>query len=160
MAEGAVALRQMRRMPLGVPMSVSEPETQCVVVLDDSDELPGLIADMCAALGIGIIHVGAVHELPFRLHHHRPIAVISAIALSGRSSCAVLRGVAAFNPDLPVMMLATEDPASQGAIDAAEQLWGLTAVTRLGATPGPRDLIGFLFHAGRRDNSGRLVPLF
>jgi len=106
------------------------------------------------------VQVRAPHDLLFRLHHHQPIAVISAIELSSEASCSVLRGIAAYNPDLPVMLLAPDEPSAQGTIDAAEQLWSLTAVTRVTFPPDARDLIGFLFHAGRRCSTGRLIPLF
>jgi hypothetical protein len=71
----------------------------------------------------------------------------------------MLRSVAAYDPDLPVLLVTGDDPAIDGAIDAAEQLWGLTSVCRLSEAPGLLDVMNFLFLAGRRTDSGRLIPI-
>lgn len=160
MASGSMTRGQFSPSHHGAPMTTLKPYTQTIIVLESACSLSEVIVTMCDALEIEIIRVSALHDLPFRLHHHQPVAVISMMDLCERTSCAILRAVAAYSPELPVMLLAPDDPASQGTIDAAEQIWNLSAITRLTTAPGPKDLIGFLFHAGRRSRTGRLIPLF
>lgn len=160
MANGSMTRGQFSPAQQRAPMPDLEPDAQTVIVLQDASGPSETIVAMCAALEIEIVHVSALYDLPFRLHHHQPVAVIATMDLCERTSCAALRAVAGYNPDLPVMLVAPNDPASQGTIDAAEQIWNLSAITRLTGGPGPRDLIGFLFQAGRWSNTGQLIPLF
>jgi len=114
---------------------------------------------MCDALLIELVAINSHHDLPFRLHHHRPMAVISEIDPQGIASCAALRSIAAYNPEMPVLLVAGDDPNVLGTIDAAEQLWCLSNLHRVAAPPAPSDLIGFLFQAGRHSGLGRLIPM-
>ncbi len=138
---------------------MTEQETQRVVVLANQLGVSATMVAMCEALEIEVVAVHSHHELPFRLHHHRPIAVISELDPAGQASCSALRHIAAYDPNMPVLLISGEDPAAQGTIDAAEQLWGLSGLERHRDAPSLSDLIGFLFHAGRQSGLGRLIPL-
>jgi DNA-binding NtrC family response regulator len=140
-------------------LGMTEQETQRVIVLAGSDGVSSTVRAMCDALLIELVAINSHHDLPFRLHHHRPMAVISEIDPQGIASCAALRSIAAYNPEMPVLLVAGDDPTVLGTIDAAEQLWCLSSLHRLAAPPAASDLIGFLFQAGRHSGLGRLIPL-
>ena len=140
-------------------LGMTEQETQRVVVLAGRDGVSSSLNAMCEALLIELIVIKSHHDLPFRLHHHRPMAVISEIDPQSIASCAALRSIAAYNPDMPILLVAGDDPTVLGTIDAAEQLWSLSSLRRLEAPPAPGDLISFLFEAGRHSGLGRLMPM-
>lgn len=143
--------------PDSLPMI--ELETQRVVVLSGPGGVSRGLVHMAAALELELVTVQSHHDLPFRLHHARPIAVISELDPTGQPSCAALRCIATYHQDLPVLLVSGDDPAAHGTIDAVEQLWGLSGLHRLMAPPGPGDLIRFLCLAGRQDGRGRLMPM-
>lgn len=140
-------------------LHMTEQERQRLIVLVSSEGISTRLVEMCAALDIELIPVSSHHDLPFRLHHSRPIGVISEIDGRSIESCASLRNIAAYDPDMPVLLVAGDDPVVLGTIDAAEQLWDLSGIRRLADQPSARDLIDFLFQAGREAGTGRLVPL-
>jgi len=140
-------------------LGMTEQETQRVIVLVGRDGVSPMLREMCAALLVELVAISSHHDLPFRLHHHRPMAVISEIDPLGIPSCAALRCIAAYNPNMPILLVAGDDPAVLGTIDAAEQLWSLSNLQRLAAAPAAGDLIGFLFQAGRHSRLGRLLPI-
>lgn len=119
----------------------------------------GSFAPLCDALDIGLINSASSHEVPLALGRYRPIGVVAMIDGSDTGSCGALRSVSAFDPDMPVLLVTGQDPAADGMIDAAEQLWGLTNVNRIAEAPGPQEIMGFLFIAGRHSGTGRLLPL-
>jgi hypothetical protein len=140
-------------------LGMAEQETQRIIVLAGRDGVSPMLHAMCDALLIKLVAISSHHDLPFRLHQHRPMAVISEIDPQGIASCAALRSIAAYNPEMPVLLVAGDDPTVLGTIDAAEQLWSLSSLHRLAAIPAPSDLIGFLFQAGRHSGLGRLMPM-
>ena len=140
-------------------MFLTDQESPRLVVLTGRSGVSEDLAEMCEALEIDLIAVNSHHDLPFRLHHHRPIGVVSELDPSGLASCAALRSIAAYDSQMPVLLVAGIDPSGLGTIDAAEQLWGLSGLHRLVHAPSRQDLVGFLFKAGRRSGIGRLIPL-
>ena len=138
---------------------VSESEAQSVIVLAGAEGASIRLQRMCAALEIRTVVVVSHHDLPFRLHHTRPIAVISELDPQGLASCAALRTIASYDQDMPVLLVTGDDPLVLGTIDAAEELWQLSGLHRLATAPAPGDLIHFLYRAGRQSGFGRLMPL-
>jgi len=147
---GAAAESDMRLMPW------HPAEQQRILVLGPQ---PPALEPVCSALDMQPVRVTSYHEMPFMLHHHTPMGVICVIDPVGRDICRVLRGIAGYNPDLPVLIVANDDPACLGVMDAAEQLWGLTGLHTIPQDPAPGDLVTFLFHAGRHGKTGRLLPV-
>lgn len=140
-------------------MGVLETRAQQVIVLAGRDGPSVRLLRMCAALEIEVISVTSHHDLPFRLHHTQPMAVISEIDPQGLASCAALRSIASYDQDIPVLLVSGDDPVVLGTIDAAQELWKLSGLCRLATPPSPGDLIHFLYQAGRQAGSGRLMPL-
>ena len=140
-------------------LALAQQESQPVLVLTGGCGISPALAQMAEALEIRLVAVGSHHDLPFRLHLSRPMAIISETDPQAEASCAALRCIAAFDQEMPVLLVSGNDPGAQGTIDAAEKLWGLTGLHQLPNVPGPSDLIAFLFQAGRQSGTGRLIPL-
>jgi hypothetical protein len=134
-------------------------ETQHILAIGVDPWLLGSLSPLCDALDIRLITSASPHEVPLALGRCRPIGVVAMIDGSDGGCFGALRSVSAFDADLPVLLVTGRDPAAEGMIDAAEQLWGLTNVNRIAETPGPREIMGFLFMAGRHSGTGRLLPL-
>jgi hypothetical protein len=140
-------------------LRMSETDGQRVLVLGTlAASRPDLVT-ICRVLEIDPIPIGSHHDLPFRLHHCRPLAVLSDLPLESHALSAALRCIGAYDPDLPVLMLADDADAALGTIDAAQQLWGLSNMRREAPRASPHALIQFLFHAGRVRGMMRLLPV-
>ncbi len=143
-----------------VTVSLEEQETQRILLLESRPVLAEQLEELCHAIDIEVVCLASHHELPFSLHHHRPIAVVCVIEPALPGSITALRSIAAHDQDLPVMVVTGDDPISLGTIDAAERLWGLTGLHCVPQVPNAQDVVGFLFQAGRRSNTGRLLPIY
>jgi hypothetical protein len=141
-------------------LAMTEQDMKCVIVVTDHGQATPALRQMVAALGLELITVRSFHELPFKLHHHRPLGVVMELSPVGHACRSALRSVASYDPDMDVLLVSGDDPEVLGEIDVAETLWGLTAVHRLMREPEPADLIGFVFQASRRNGFGHLMPAF
>ena len=159
MTAQASAIHVLGRAVAADALAMSERDTRSVIVLTENGLASAALRSMASALDIDLVTVRSFHELPFQLHHHRPIGVVLELSPLGASCRSALRNVAAYDPNMHVLMVSGDDPTVLGAIDVAEQLWGLSALHRLSGTPAPADLIGFLFEAGRRNGVGCLMPV-
>ena len=128
-----------------------------VVVVEDDFELSSAFRAICECLNVAIERVPTTGDLGAVLPQLRPMAVIAAMDAPGQDGCHVLMTVAAFDRDLPVMLIASEDPALLGAIDAVEEIWQLTSVDKLTQLPGVGAVVDFLFRAGRKGGCMRLM---
>jgi hypothetical protein len=159
MTAQASATHVLGRAVAADALAMSERDMRSVIVLTESGLASAALRRMASALDIELVTVRSFHDLPFQLHHHRPIGVVLELSPVGQACRSALRSVAAYDPDMHVLMVSGDDPAVLGAIDVAEQLWGLSALHRLTGAPEPADLIGFLFEAGRRSGLGCLMPV-
>ena len=64
---------------------------------------------------------------------------------------------AAYDPDLPVLLLTDGNPALLGAVDAIAELHGLTRVATVIGTSDIGGLVDFLCHAARDSGMTRLL---
>lgn len=141
-------------------LAMTEQDMECVIVVTDHGQAAPALRQMVSALNMELITVRSFHELPFKLHHHRPIAVVLELSPLGNACRSALRSVASYDQDMHVLLVSGDDPDVLGEIDVTETLWGLTAVQRLMEEPKAADLIGFMFQAGRRKGVGQLMPAF
>ena len=137
----------------------AESEQQHILLLGNPCELSPFLVAVCQALEIALVPLRGAHELPMRLHQLQPIAVIGADLRSEAACCGILRTIAAHDQDLPVLLMTEDVPEIQGAIDVAEQLWGLTTVSLFSPVQDPQNVVGFLFEATRWRDTGRLLPV-
>ena len=70
-----------------------------------------------------------------------------------------MKVVASYDRDLPIMMLTGGDPILMGAVDAVQESWGLTMVSRSTPANLAGQLAEFLYAAGRRAGCMRLVQI-
>jgi hypothetical protein len=159
MTAHALATKFLGRALEPEKLGMTEQDGTRLFVLTNGVEASCALQAMTAGLGIQLVTVTSFHELPFRLHHHRPIAVVFELDPLSHACRSGLRSIAAYDPDMPVLLEVGSDPATLGAIDVAEQLWGLGSIYRLPGAPAPADLIGFVFQAERQRGIGHLMPL-
>jgi hypothetical protein len=115
--------------------------------------------NVCQALDIDTVRVASHHELPFRLHHCRPLAVMIDLPVESREMATALRCIAAYNPSLTVLVIAAESAAALGTLDAAHALWNLGDILLLPPQVSPRSLLPALLRAERARGVGRLMPI-
>ncbi len=122
---------------------------------------PGLdfCADICAALEMQITIAHTHHELPFRLHHARPIAALIDLPTDSRAISSALRCIAAYDQDLPIRLITDETATALGTTDAARELWGLTELDVIAPDNTARMLMPFLFHSARMRGVGHFMPV-
>ncbi len=159
MTQRSIGASLVSIFPAQLATPAVEPEPQRILVLGRTEALSPLLVAVCEQLDIALVPLRAQHELPMRLHQLRPIAVIGAALDVAADCCGLLRTIAAHDQDMPVLMVTQDEPSVLGAIDVAEQLWGLTAVSLVSAVQAPQDVVGFVFRATRWRDTGRLMPV-
>jgi hypothetical protein len=96
-------------------------------------------------------------NLASMLQKLRPMAVVAEMDAAGQDGCHVLMTVAAYDRDLPVLLIAGDDATLLGAIDAVEEIWQLSSVVKSARLPGVGAMVDFLFRAGRKGGCMRLM---
>ena len=130
-----------------------------VLVVEDESTLSEAFHSICDCLNVAVEQMSSRDELGAILRHRRPMAVVTVMDGVGQDGCHVLMTVAAHDRDLPVLLVTGEDPALLGAVDAVEELWQLTSVTKWPRLLGVGDVVDFLFRAGRRGGCMRLMSV-
>jgi len=135
-----------------------EAEEPVLIVLTKATSLSLAIDEVCAFLGIRVEAVEDTIGITQMLYRLRPIAVL---AIADAIDCAVydlLMAVAGFDANLPVLMVTGDSASVRGAVHSAHRLWQLTDLVHLARGIETRDLIDFLFRAGRKSDTGRMMP--
>jgi hypothetical protein len=128
-----------------------------VLVVEDDFSLSNAFRSVCDCLEVAVEGVATRGDLGSILRRRRPMAVVAEMDASGQDGCHVLMTVAAYDRDLPVMLIAGDDPSLLGAIDAVEEIWCLTSVAKCPRLPGIGVVVDFLFRAGRKGGCMRLM---
>lgn len=128
-----------------------------VVIASDSPETVAQLEQVCAFFDLAVEVAASDENLPDMLREHRPMAVIADVDCHAQDGFHAMRMVAAYDQDLPIMVLTHGDPVLMGAADAMQDLWNLTMVSRTSLKPLAGQLAEFLFTAGRRAGCMRLV---
>jgi DNA-binding NtrC family response regulator len=103
--------------------------------------------------------VSAGTDLLRVLRDNRPMAVITDIDGHDQDGFHAMKVVGTFDRDLPVMILTGGDPVMMGAVDAVQESWNLTMVSRTTQANLAGQLAEFLYTAGRRAGCMRLVQV-
>ena len=130
-----------------------------VAIYSDNPETIAAMTPVCEFLDLRLEIVSAGTDLNTVLRTERPLAVISDVDGIDHDGFHVMKMIARYNLDLPLMLLTGGDQAMMGAADAVQELWGLTQVTQTSGFPLAGQLVNFLFTAGRRAGCMRLVPV-
>ena len=125
---------------------------RAVLVIEDGVHLSLAFRSVCDCLSVVVEQISSRDELGGGLRDIRPMAVVAEMEGAGQDGCHVLMTLAAYDPDLPVLLITGEDAALVGAIDAVEEVWNLTSVTKWPRLLGIGPVVDFLFRAGRKGN--------
>lgn len=130
-----------------------------VLVIEDGPELGDAFRSVGDCLGLTVTQVPSHGDLSVMLILHRPMAVVAEMDAVGQDGCHVLMTIAGYDRELPVLLIAGEDPTVLGAIDAVEEVWQLAFVAKWPRVLGIGAIVDFLFRAGRRGGCMRLLPV-
>jgi CheY-like chemotaxis protein len=130
-----------------------------VFIASDSPACIERIAPVCDFLDLEVHLIAADTDLASMLRAHRPMAVITDIEGIEQDGFHIMKEVARFNRDLPILLLTEGDSALMGAADAVQEVWGLRSVTLTSGMPAAGQIVSFLFTAGRSVGCMRLVPV-
>jgi hypothetical protein len=136
-----------------------QPIEPVLIVVRKSARVSLAIGEVCAFLGIRVEPIDDTAGIAQTLTELRPIAVL---AIADEIDCGIydlLMAVAGFDADLPVLMITDDRASLSGAVHAVQKLWQLTDLVHLTRTIETRDLIDFLFRAGRKSDTGRMMPI-
>ncbi len=131
--------------------------TALVLVIEDEFGLSSAFRSVCECLNVEVERMPSHGDLAAALRQHRPMAVVAEMDAAGQDGCHVLMVVAGYDRDLPVLLIARDDPALLGAIDAVEEIWRLSSVVKWPQLLGVGAVVDFLFRAGRKGGCMRLL---
>lgn len=131
----------------GIP-SFSQRHPFVAVFEGESPDQARSVRSMCESLGARVESLNRSSCVAEILRYMEPCAVISEIALDGRDGFDVMKLVAEYNRNLPLLMLTGRDPVVLGAVDAIEEIWELTDVWRMEQPPSLAGLRAFIGAAG------------
>lgn len=130
-----------------------------VMIVSDAPETVAQLEQVCGFFDLGVEIVASDENLMQMLRLNRPMAVITDVDGVAQDGFHAMRVVAAYDRDLPIMVLTHGEPVLMGAADAMQELCDLTMVSRTSAKPLAGQLAEFLFVAGRRAGCMRLVQI-
>ncbi len=144
-------LMEERGRPVDPPaVPQREPCPPLLLVIEDTQALSRAVGFLCQYLGVQIEAVGGQRDLRGLLTGRRPIAVLAPAEAVARDGYDVLRRVAEYDRDLPVMLVVARNSAQLGRIKAMEATLCLSSVRKVTTVPGMGDLADFLSEAGKR----------
>lgn len=130
-----------------------------VLVVEDDPHLSEAFRDICECLNVTVERIPSRDDLSAVLYGRCPMAVVAEMDAEGQDGCHVLMTVAAYDQGLPVLLVTDGDPSLLGAVDAVEEVWGLSEVTKWPGLLGVGELVDFLFRAGRKGHCMRLISV-
>jgi CheY-like chemotaxis protein len=130
-----------------------------VAIVSDDPATIERLAPVCEFLDLKIEVVSVGTELERVLREHRPMAIVTEVEGESQDGFHTMKQVARHSRDLPILLLTEGDAVLMGAVDAVQELWGLTSVTTTSEFPMAGQIVAFLFNAGRRAGCMRLIPV-
>jgi hypothetical protein len=85
------------------------------------------------------------------------MAVIADLDGEVQDGFHVMKMAADYDRSVPILLLTGYDPALLGAIDAVQEVWGLTRVATVAGTAGIGALVDFICHAARDAGRPRIL---
>jgi CheY-like chemotaxis protein len=143
----------------GFQGSVTAARQGVVAVVSDNPTTIDQLSAVCEFLDLKVAVVESAIALEHILQTQHPMAVMTDVDSREQDGFHVMKQVACYNRDLPILLLTAGDPVLMGAADAVQGLWGLTAVTNTSEFPTAGQLVQFLFTAGRNAGCMRLLPI-
>jgi len=130
-----------------------------VLVVEDGVCLSDAFLGVCDCLHVAVERMPTRAGLDAVLRNRRPMAVVAEVDGVGQDGCHVLMRIAAHDRHLPVLLITGDDPALIGAVDAVEEVWNLTSVTKWPQLQGVGGVVDFLFRAGHKGGCLRLISV-
>lgn len=130
-----------------------------VIIACESPTTIRQLGTVCEFLDLAVQVVHDQADLMKVLRQHHPMAVIAEVDGQYQDGFHTMKIVAAYDRDLPVLLLTDGDPVMMGAADAVQEVWNLTTVSPSTGAALAGQLAEFLFAAGRRAGCMRLVPV-
>ena len=128
-----------------------------VLVVCDPDKNSDYLASVCEFLDIEVQRATTGDDLRTMLTTLRPVAVIADLDGTVQDGFHVMKMAADYDRSVPILLLTGYDPALLGAIDAVQEVWGLTRVGTAAATAGIGVLVDFICHAARDAGRPRML---
>jgi hypothetical protein len=130
-----------------------------IVVVEDGMGLSESFRPICDCLGVVVESLPSKDDLGPVLRNRNPMAVIAEMDALGQDGCHVLMTVAAYDRDLPTLLITLPDPTLLGAADAVEEVWRLSSVEKWEEQYSVAAIVDFLFRAGRKGCCMRLMTV-
>jgi CheY-like chemotaxis protein len=144
--------------PWDIASSVARSSPQhSVLVVRDPDRNSDYLESVCEFLDIGVQHAATGDDLRTILATLRPMAVIADLDGEAQDGFHVMKMAADYDRSVPILLLTGYDPTLLGAIDAVQEVWGLTRVGTAAATSGIGVLVDFICHAAREAGRTRML---
>ncbi len=129
-----------------------------VLVVEDHARLSEPLRPVCDFIGVAVEIVGPHDDLTALMQDRQPISIITQLDTQLRDCCSVMRAAAEYDRTLPILVVAGQEDALLGMVDAVEDLLQLSNVTKVKAMPGCGEIADFLFKACRNDDGLGLMP--
>jgi DNA-binding NtrC family response regulator len=138
------------------PAGVGSP---VVVLVEQHDRLSNGFGHLFDYLGIRLERVRSSEELQMVISSDQPMAIIWELAADRLDSWQVLGKIAEHGPGLPILIVASEDPHALAVVDTVTQMLRLSEVRQLSSRPELQEIIKFLFQAGRKSGTFRVLSV-
>jgi CheY-like chemotaxis protein len=145
------------------PWEIASPNSQrgspqhAVLVVRDHNRNDDYLESVCEFLDIEVQHAATGDDLRAMLTSLRPMAVIADLDGEVQDGFHVMKMAADYDRSVPILLLTGYDPVLLGAIDAVQEVWGLTRVGTVAATAGIGALVDFICHAARDAGRPRIL---
>jgi CheY-like chemotaxis protein len=146
-----------RPWEIASPDNRKDSSQRAVLIVRDSDGNNDYLESVCEFLDIEVQHAATGDDLRAMLTALRPMAVIADLDGEVQDGFHVMKMAADYDRSVPILLLTSYDPALLGAIDAVQEVWGLTRVATAAATAGIGALVDFICHAAREAGRPRTV---
>ena len=148
---------------IDLPWGIASPDNRrgspkhAVLVVRDPDRDADYLESVCEFLDIEVQHATTGDDLRAVFTTQRPMAVIADLDGEAQDGFHVMKIAAEYDRSVPILLLTGYDPALLGAVDAVQEVWGLTRVATAASTAGIGALVDFICHAARDAGRPRIV---
>lgn len=146
-----------RPWDLAAPDDPRASPQHAVLVVRDPDSNSDCLELVCEFLDIDVQHAATGDDLRTMFTTLRPMAVIADLDGEVQDGFHVMKMAADFDRAMPILLLTGYDPALLGAIDAVQEVWGLTRVATIAGSAGVGPLVDFICHAVRDAGRPRML---
>jgi ActR/RegA family two-component response regulator len=128
-----------------------------VLVVRDPARNSEYLESVCEFLDIGVQYAAIGDDVRTMLTALRPLAVIADLDGEYQDGFHVMKAAADYDRSMAILLLTGYDPALLGAIDAVQEVWGLTRVATAADSAGIGVLVDFICHAARDAGRPRMA---